>query len=154
MTTDIVTLDKLYIVAARNAANTFDYGDVISKEWLIKQFAIQKPETGTEQDFNNFAFEFMQNFEKFREILLKEHKKCLRNIRGTGYEVISPSSQSDYAMTTMRKEISSSISKAIDTLTHVNEDLLSLEDIKRRDEQRGKIAAMAAFSRKRIGKSG
>lgn len=147
---NIVTLDKIYITAANNANTLFDYGQLINKDWLMKQFAIKEPKTGTAKDFQNIAFEFMQNFDKFRTHLLVEHKKCLRSVRGQGYEVIHPTSQTDFAMVSLRKDVKTSIEKAIDILSYVNEDLLSLEQIKHRDEQTGKIAALAAFSKQRF----
>lgn len=143
-------LDKTYESAAKLAAAEFDYGYTIKKEWLIEQFLIKKPDFGTENDFNLFSFEFLQNFEKFRELMLKDYKKALRCVRGVGYEVIPPPEQTDYAMDNMRKDVSKTIKKAIDHLTHINEELLTLDDMKKRDESIGKLAALSAFSKHRL----
>jgi hypothetical protein len=144
-------INKLGIVSAHRAAIEFEYGSIINKEWLMEAFEIDTPEYGTQQTFIDASFEFMQNMDLFRECLLEKYQMCLINVRGYGYQVISPKHQSDYAMTRLRKTLSHEINRAVRTLTHINEQLLSQDDIKRRDEQQGKIAALAAFSKaKRI----
>jgi hypothetical protein len=144
-------INKLGIVAAHRAAIEFDYGSIINKEWLMDAFEINTPDYGSAQVFIDAGFEFMQNMDLFRECLLEDYQMCLVNIRGQGYQIIPPRQQSDYAMTRLRKTLSHEINRTVRTLTHINEQLLSQDDIKRRDEQQGKIAALAAFSKaKRI----
>lgn len=141
------TLDKLYIVAAQKADEQFGYGETITKEWLIENFALQKPTHGTQRDFDVFAFQYMTNVEGFKEEMLIEYKKYLVALRGKGYLIAQPKEQTDYAMVNLRQSVNSEIRKAIKTLNNVNTMLLSDSDIKKRDEAQGKIAAIAAFHR-------
>lgn len=147
---DNITLDKLWIIAANKAANEFTYGDIINKSWLMNEFAIDMPELGSQSDFNNANFEFLQNMEGFKTYLLEYHKMFLQNVRGVGYKIMLPSHQSDYAIVRLRNNVSTEIKKAMDTLTHINESMLTQEDIRKRDENQGKIAALSAFSKKRF----
>jgi hypothetical protein len=145
-----VILDKVYIAAANAAVEEFTYGSVISKHWLLKQLSLTEPGYGSKAEFQNFAFEFMQLVESFKAYLLEEHKMLLVSKRGAGYLIVMPNQQSDVAMARLRGSVQTEIKRAISTLTHINEDLLSLDDIKRRDENQGRIAALSAFSSKRI----
>jgi hypothetical protein len=147
---DKIILDKVFIIAAEKAIKEFNYGDVISKQWLLEQFGIEMPEIGTQKDFNDFSFEFLQNMEGFKNYMLTQHKMLLVSVRGIGYEIVLPKHQSDYAMTRFKNNLNFELKKAIDTILLTNEAQLSHEDIKRRDSQHGKIAAIAAFTEKRI----
>jgi len=142
--------DKVYITAGNKAAVEFNYGSVISKKWLLQEMALTEPDYGSKADFQNFAFEFMQVIEGFKAHLLEEHKMLLVSKRGAGYLVVMPNQQSDVAMARLRGTVGAEIKRAITTLTHINEDLLTQDDIKRRDEHQGRIAALAAFSTKRM----
>lgn len=149
-----ITFDKIYITAAKEAVEQFDYGDVIPKRWLLNQFALEEPKTGTRKDFEDFAFEYLQNIEGFREEMLVNYQMYLVNIRGKGYMIAHPNQQTDLAMTRLKERVSSELIKARDTLTYVNANLLTDEEVKKRDEAQGKIAAIAAFHQvKRIGKA-
>jgi hypothetical protein len=144
-----VILDKVYIEAANIAAKSFVYGEVIPKAWLIQKFMLTEPEHGTRKDFEAFAFDYMQNVEGFREVMLKEHRMHLSSVRGKGYLITKPQQQTDVAMERLRGSVRSEIKRAVDTLTYVNEELLSMEDIRKRDEAHGKIAAITAFHRQK-----
>jgi hypothetical protein len=146
--TGSVINDKVFIAAAMLAAGTFDYGDIIDKTWLMTQFYIEYPDRGTKQDFEKITFEFLQNMEGFRAIMLEEHQMHLLNVRGVGYQIVKPPAQADLAMKTLKENVSKEIHKAVKTLTHINEKYLTHEDIKRRDEHQGRIAAIASFTRK------
>jgi hypothetical protein len=145
-----ITLDKLYITAANEASAKFNYGDMIKKSWLIEKFSIEFPRYGTQKDFDTANFEFLQNMESFKLHMLESHQMLLSSARGIGYVIIHPTSQSDHAMLKLKDAMASEIKKAVNILTHVNTDFLSQDDIRKRDEASGKIAAIAAFSRKRI----
>jgi len=144
-----VSLDKKHLIAVEKAIAKFAYGDLIRKQWLLNAFEIKEPTTGTRKDFETFCFKFMDEFEAFRQILLQEHKMFLVSERGTGYRIAHPNTQSDIAMTRLKTSVKKEINKAINTLTHINENMLTDNEIKRRDEQMGKIAALNAFTRKK-----
>jgi hypothetical protein len=148
---DSIIFDKPYIAAAEQSVKEFTYGDMIEKSWLFKNFNMNQLTTGTREEFEAFSFEFLQNIEGFKEYLLETHQRLLVCQRGKGYIILPPKSQSDYAMTNLKTKVSAEINKAVKALTHINENMLSYADIKKRDEQAGKVAALAAFSKTRIG---
>ena len=145
-----IILEKTYIVAGKEAAHKYTYGDIIPKAWLLDKFAIDFPKVGTKKQFETASFEFLQNMEGFKSYLLEEHQMYLTPTKGLGYEIVYPKHQSDYAMGRLKSAMSSEIKKAVTILTNINENHLSQEDIRKRDEHQGKVAALAAFSKKRI----
>lgn len=149
----IINLDKVFIAAAEKAAKQFSYGDIISKDWLDREFMIETPEYGSKQDYVKPALDFLYNIFYFTNYLLVEHKMCLVNVRGQGYQIILPQHQADFAMCRANAKIEAELVKANVTLTHINENLLSPKEIQRRNDDLGKIAALAAFSRKRLKKT-
>jgi hypothetical protein len=147
---DKIYLDKIYLEVAKEITAIHKYGDTIQKEWLIQKFRLKKPEFGTEIDFQNFAFEYLQCIEALKDTLLEENQMHLRSIRGVGYIITMPGQQSDIAMSTMRTKIRSEIVKASRTICHTNITLLTDEETRRRDSNLGKLAAAAAFSRVKL----
>jgi hypothetical protein len=145
-----VTPDKLYIVAAEEASQQFTYGSLIKKDWLIDKFSIEFPEFGRKKDFDDANFEFLQNMEGFKNIMLEDYQMHLKVVRGEGYLIVQPKEQSDIAMESLKDSVANDIRKAVKILTHINEAFLNQDDIRKRDEQQGKIAAISAFTRKRI----
>lgn len=136
--------------AAVNAANTFGYGHVISKDWLMAQFGLKEPKTGTRKDFETFAFSLLSHMDAFRDHLLKDHKMCLDSVRGEGYRIVPPRDQAGLAMARLQKSVSSEIRKAVMTLTHINESLLTTEERQHQSAQLGKVAALSAFSKEKL----
>lgn len=144
------TLDKIYIQAAIEANAKFAHGDVITKEWLLSAFRMVEPLEGTKQQFQNYAFELMQNMSGFVDAMLFDYKKALSNVRGVGYRVVTPKQQTKMAMDNLKTGIKKEIEKAVDLLCNIEESYLSSEDIKSRDEAQMKVSAMMAFNMKRI----
>lgn len=145
-----VHLDKTYILAANKAAKEFTYGQIIKKQWLIENFMLNEPKYGTRYDYEKFAFEFLENIEGMKKNMLEAHKMCMRSVRGEGYLIVMPNDQSDYAMDNFKNNVGQAIKKVTEILKNVDESLLTDESIRRRDEQIGKVAALAAFTKKRI----
>jgi hypothetical protein len=150
----VVTADgvqeKLYITVSNAAAAEFTYGGLISKQWLLDHFAMNEPKTGTKKDFEDFAFEFMQNIEGLKWYMLEHHKMYLDSVRGKGYLIIMPNQQSDVAMSNLRKFIYREISKAVSILSNVNYSLLTDDEIRLRDAHQGRLAGLSSFTKKRL----
>ena len=148
--TPLVTLDKVYVSAALAAVEEFTYGDTIGKDWLLAKFGLTQPIEGTKKDFDTFAFDFLQNVEGFRGVLLEEHKMHLLNVRGVGYQIVPPKAQTKVAMDRLKEKVSAEIKRAVTVLQNTNESLLSLDQIQEKDEAIGKVAAITAFNRQRL----
>jgi hypothetical protein len=145
--TYIEEVDKPHLKVANNIAKMFNYGDVVTNEWLADNFKLRLPTHGSKKQFQAYAFEFLGMLEGVKKSLLEDHKMYLTNVRGKGYLIVMPNRQSDVAVDKLKKSLSSEINKAFRAITNVNEALLTNEDILKKDLNHGRVAAIAAFSR-------
>lgn len=145
--TYIEEVDKPNLKVANDIALMFDYGDVVTNEWLADNFKLKLPTYGSKKQFEAYAFEFLGMLEGVKKSLLEDHKMYLTNVRGKGYLIVLPNRQSDVAVEKLKKSLSSEINKAFRAITNVNEALLTNEDILKKDLNHGRVAAIAAFSR-------
>jgi len=132
------------------AAKVFSYGDMIPHSWILNAFKLEMPTEGTLDAFRKIQFEILGYTERFKDDLLARHKMYLKNVRGEGYLVIKPAEQTDTVMDALRVGVRTNIQKAMTALTNVNEALLSMEEMRYRDEATGKIAALSVFSKNRL----
>jgi hypothetical protein len=135
-----------HILVAELANELFDYGALIPKEWILSNFEIKRPVTGSFEAFEKFALAYMSFVESFKAEMLETHAKYLISVKGEGYNVILPSQQADIAMEKLRKVIKSELNRAVNILQNTNEHFLSLDDIKKRNDHLGNIASLKAFS--------
>ena len=145
--TYIDEVDKPHLKVANNIAKMFNYGDVVTNEWLADNFKLRLPTYGSKKQFEAYAFEFLGMLEGVKKSLLEDHKMYLTNVRGKGYLIVMPNRQSDVAVDKLKKSLSTEINKAFRAITNVNEALLTNEDILKKDLNHGRVAAIAAFSR-------
>jgi len=145
-----VTLFPQWQQAVEDAAGEFQYGDVITKEWLVEHFGLEQPKRGTAWEFQKFQFELLEAMEGFKERLLVEHKMALENVRGRGYRVLQPSEQTGYSLRQFKIAVAREVRKAADILQNVNASLLTQDEQRENIEARGKLAAIHSFTRKQF----
>lgn len=131
------------------ATSTYKYGDTIPLDWLHKASEIKFPETGTKQEFEKKSLEFLAFIERFKELMLTEHKIALKNIRGEGYMLIHPRNQTPEAMKNLKKTIRRGFRKTEDMLTNIQRSMLSLQEKQENLEAISRVAAIVAFSKKK-----
>lgn len=143
-------LEKIYVTAAFRANKDFGYGQTIPKAWLYKNFGLVEPEICSKKEFEKFNFEFLQAMEGFRWIMLTEYKKCLRSIRGIGYQIIDSSEQTKFAMDNLKSSFKKEMKKAASILVNTDVQRLTDAQIRKNEEAQGKLAAIAAFHSNRL----
>lgn len=151
--------ENIYVLAANKAASEFTYGGIIKKIWMIEQFnmiddPLSKIEEGFDidelrKDMRNYEFDLLHNISGFKDHLLEEHRMHIISIGNGEYQITLPKQQTDVAITHMKKSISKEIRRATRILTNVNESLLSDDEIKKRNDTYGRLAAIELFSKKR-----
>ena len=148
-------LDKTWIIAGDLIFQTYSYGSVVKKEWLMSHFKLVEPKLGNAKTFEKFAFRYMECVEGLKKYMLEEYQMLLISKRGEGYLIVLPEHQVEVAMDTLKKSVITEINRAVHTLQNINESRISLNSKRERDEAIGKIAALTAFSRKsfRLSKS-
>jgi hypothetical protein len=146
-----VTLFPTWRQAAKDAAEQFTYGDMITMDWLHEHFELKPPERGTARQFQAYQFDFLEAIDGFKNTLLGEHKMALQNVRGQGYRIVQPREQTDYGMNQLRTAMQREIRKAAEILHHVDRNLLTDEEWAHNINTRSKIAALASFTQKKVG---
>lgn len=133
--------------AANIAAENFDYGDMITFDWLHQSFEIEKPEKGDFKTFQTYQFEMLSAIDGFRQTLLDNHQMATENIRGKGYRIVKPKEQTQYAEDKFNHDLKNNIRKAFNLLRNVAIDMLEENEKKRNADAIGRLAAVRAFSR-------
>ena len=134
--------------AIEDAHQEFTWGDTIPNEWLISRFRLEEPKTI--EEFKRYQFDVLRAMDQFRDGLLTKYKMALKTRRGTGYEIVRPAAQTDHGMDELKRDISRALGKCHRILTNISDRMLDLDEAKHNAEQRAKLAALAAFSRKAI----
>ena len=85
-------------------SENYSDGSLISHEWLKDKFGLKQIELSDFEDTNDFLdalqtqqFAYMTLVDTLRWQLLEVEQMFIRNIRGSGYVVIQPSDQTEYA---------------------------------------------------------
>ncbi len=128
----------------------FDYGDVIPTEWLYKQFGIKFPAFSNKKNYDSIAFRFLNHMDELKKILLIDHKMYLVNMRGTGYRIVMPRKQASETINSCSKKFNKIMRDTKLSLLNINIKMIDNDDIRYRDEQLGKIAALSAFATKKL----
>jgi hypothetical protein len=126
----------------------FDYGDVINKEWFMKNFHLTEPKTA--KDVRETDVLYMKYMGYLRALLLREKKMALKSKPGIGQEIVKPADQTKWAMNDVRNVISKELEKACDRLVNVNHELLSDIERKENSDAEAKLSFFTRNSMKRL----
>lgn len=133
---------------AEHVAQSCSYGDMLTHEWIVDQLGIQKPEYGSQEDFDAFNFAYMQSISSLSKYLLEEHQLAVQNVRGKGYRVVPPDEQVDAAKKHVHQEMHRAIRRYASHLTNIRYDELSSESQRRRDDEAAKLTQMKQMMRR------
>ena len=123
------------------------YGILVSMQELHDYMDMKPPNTIDE--YKKYQFKWLGSVENLKDSLLEEHNVCMMNSRGEGYIVCTPDDQVSKAYTKIMKRARFALRKAINTLTNVNQDLLSSEGSKVRLDNMAKVAFIKQAMNKR-----
>ena len=134
--------------AVQECVGAFDFGDLISKEWLQDALELPRPAYGTPEEMDAWSWSFLESVESFKDELLTEHKMALQNVRGKGYLIVMPAQQTAMALQDANRGMSKVMRKAEKVLSHVRFDQLNDSQIRENTDARSKIAALRMFANK------
>jgi hypothetical protein len=121
----------------------FDYGDVISKEWLYESFGLEKPTAFTPNDkVKQIELAFLSNFKKLEEYLLEERQMALKTLRSVGYEIIQPNEQTQWALFNGMADMKKALKTMYRRNVNVNHNLLNAEDKKKNSDALARTAML------------
>lgn len=151
MTDATVSLDPIWLQAAKDAVLEFGYGELIPREWLQVHLDMPDPAGKVSPDeYRDWAWRWLQRVESFKDCMLRDHKRLLVSVRGTGYRIVRPQEQTGVAMERMASEVRRSMARAMSSLVHINEKMLAMEDAQRNSEARQKLAWLKTVGMKKV----
>jgi len=128
---------------------TFRYGEIITFEWLYDSFNIEKPKDFTSwKDSKKAQLEFLSNFKKLEEYLLEERQMALKNIRGKGYEIVTPAEQTAWAMQVGSNEIKNALHNMYERQINVNHKLLTTDEKKENSDAIARTSMLGSMIKK------
>ncbi len=143
-----------WMTPAEWTASNAAYGDLLTHEWLQGQFCLEKPETGTQEDFDRFGFDYMQAVSSMSQYLLEEHQLALQNVRGKGYRVVPPSEQIDVAKRQARSDLHRAVRRYSQHIQHIRYDELSRDQQKQRDDEAAKLSQLRQMMKRQLNREG
>jgi len=127
-------------------------GDVISHEWLYRNFGIQIPKPDkvmTRKEHEKLDFEFLGQFTPFKEKLLKEDQVALRNIPERGYEIVPAAAQTQWAWEEGIIDVRRGVRKMTNRLANVNMTRLTAEERRENADTLAKAHMLETMTRPR-----
>ncbi|MBH2008210.1 MAG: hypothetical protein I8H71_00785 [Xanthomonadaceae bacterium] len=115
-------------------AARFDWGSMVSHEWLERAFAmdpIADDAALTAQQFRDRQFVWLQAIEAFKAELLEDHQILLASVRGEGYRVVPPGEQTSLTTEKFESDAKRVYRKAAVRLKNVQ--VSELSDSQRRE---------------------
>lgn len=129
--------------AAKDIAENFKYGEVVTLDWLRDAFHLVEPKTI--EDFRNYQFAFMGNMDALRQELLQEHQLLLTSVRGVGYELVEPNEQVETAWQATFVRVKRELTKLASAVRHIRYDELSEDKRREHADAQAKLSGIHAF---------
>jgi hypothetical protein len=140
----------------------FKHGDVVSKEWLIHAFAMDKktnliekmikdktPPDEIDRKMTAYAFEFMGNMSTTQRVMLSQYSTDLQAMGdGTGYQVVPIEAQTARAYKDTMSAVHRSLKKGQARVSHIKYDQLSSDRQRENDNVRSKLTNIQNILRK------
>jgi hypothetical protein len=134
------------IIAAR--VEREGYGIILTHEEFLDMFDLKIPAIATPATWRKLQFDLLQNMDNLRSTLLEDHNIFLLNIRGIGYQVLTPGEQVDIVPKIYIDKINGLIRKSIKSQMYIDAD--NLDDTQRQTRLRNleKMAFLKSVSKK------
>lgn len=140
------TLHPEWRQAAKDIAEQFKYGDLVSMVWLQEAFHLQEPKSI--EEFKSYQLDFLASMDALRQELMEEHKLVLRNVRGAGYEVVDPNEQVEFAWHSAFGKVKQELGKLAGAIRNIRYDELSEEKRREHADAQAKLCGVTAFVRR------
>lgn len=134
------------IAVVRFLEDSFKPGDIVSHDWL--KWALDLKEPRTADEFREYQWKWLSAIEQFKDELLVNHKIALRNVRGTGYQVVPPEAQAQYAVEHGMKAVRKGIGSAQRLLEHAKIDSMDSDSRRRHIDAQAKMDGLAGMVRR------
>ncbi|EOW5843714.1 hypothetical protein P9775_005021 [Pseudomonas aeruginosa] len=138
-----ITLHPEWRQAAKDLAAEFEYGDLITLEWLRNAFQLEEPRTI--EEFKSHQLDFLSCMDALRQELLVEYQLSLKNIRGAGYELVNPNDQVVVAWHSAFGKVRRELGKLAGAIRYIRHDELTDEKRREHADAQAKLSGIHAF---------
>jgi len=141
------TIEKISLKAVDTfMESNFKDGDIVSMHWL-KEF-LQIKEAIRIEDVNNIQWDLLAKMELFKEELLTKHQIALRNVRGSGYLIVPPRQQAEFAVEEGIKAFNKGMRRTDRLLNNVRRNKMDNTENKRHTDAQVKFSAIKNLLKK------
>lgn len=148
-----VSKHPLYRQAVSDFLVQFNYGDMVTHEWLATRFgmpAVGDADKLTADKFRERQFEWLANVEAFKSVLLKDHQVCLQSVRGKGYRWLPPHEQTDVVVGEFQRGAKKIFTVAGSKLRNLRLSELSDDQRRTNMDAVAKISALAGMASNKL----
>lgn len=118
-------------------------GEVVPHAWFYAQFGLMMPTpTMTVEEADKIELQRLAQMSGFKDVMLREHCRAIRNHPGKGYAVVPVQEQTAWAMREHEQELRKVAERLIDLVTYVRLDELTVEQRAANADARVKAAAI------------
>jgi len=141
----VLTTEEKAALAVDDANRTFNFGDVITRDWMDEAFGTIIPDILTKKEYIALTLDFLSGWEVFTQGLLQNHKKVLHSLGGGRWRIVLPENQASFALRVASKKITKAIAVAKDVQMNTRTDLLNAAQQAAHYDNVGKMAALEAL---------
>lgn len=138
-----VTLFPLFKQVAEEVAEEFKPGDVVSHKWLNERLELEQPKGKVSFSvWDTYKFKRCQAIEGLKDILLKDHRIFIDNIKGEGYLVVPAGDQAQTTYRKARKDFGKTVRQAEERLLYTQMEELTMKEKQEHDMISTKFEAL------------
>lgn len=147
-----ITLFPAWRQAVQDFLEEFQYGHLVTHDWLAEHFGITSLEGQrlTEAQFKRRQFDLLANVEQFKHELLTKHQIYLQPVRGSGYRWATPAEQTALATKEFERDASKAFRTVGQRLRHVRLHELSDEQRRENSDAVAKVSQLRGMARKAL----
>jgi len=132
-------------------AGKFAPGDLVSYEWLYREFEIVIPiDDMPVKEAKKSELAFLGAFKSFEGTLLRDHQIALSNIRGVGYQYVHPVEQTKWAEDHGDAEVKKSLRKRRDRLVNVRLEALNADQRRQNMDGLARLGLLQGMTRRAL----
>lgn len=125
------------------------FGMVVTHDELDALLELKKPVHGNYEQYKKYHLQRLNSTSNIKRTLLEEYQLCFENVKEEGYMIVPPAEQVKTVHEKRLKTIRKALNQAMKNLFYVQEELLSLEENRQRNDSLAKLAWVQAGLRKK-----
>ena len=124
----------------------FTYGDTVKRSWLYDAFGLDEPKPQTSlKQAQEVSLRFLSSFKALESYLLNERSMAFKTCYGVGYEIVTPTEQTEWADAEMEREMKKAFARGASRLVNIDHSRLTTNQSKENAEALARAGTMRAL---------